>query len=452
MEIPLSNFPMLPTLIGKYRIEREIGRGATSVVYLGYDPFNAQHVAVKRVHAHLLEASDHAQRYRRTLRMEALLAGKLRHPHIVRLLDVDEHAEPPYLVLEYVDGQTLANYSAPDKLLPPAQVLDIAYKCCSALQEAKAVGLVHRDLKPANIMLQADGNVKVTDFGTAMSVQGDATQMMGLMGSPYYMSPEQVREESLTYRSDMFSLGVVLYELLTGHRPFEADSEFAVLYKIGTEDPVPPSVVRPSLPKDLDQVVLRALAKKPEHRYAEWGDFAAALVHVTRELPLRRPQDRDAERFVQMRALPFFAEFHDAALWEVLRFGRIQSHKRGAVLMRENTPGDSFLILLDGEVAVSRNGWKLVTLSSGVTLGEMAYLQPEHPLRTATAVAETDVTVLEVPNSELHAASDDLQKRFDKVFIRLLVQRLSDTTKQVGSWGMDTMGLAVPATAGAPPG
>src|SRR5205085_7742477 len=135
-----------------------------------------------------------------------------------------------------------------------------------------------------------------------------------------------------------------------------------ILYKIGTEDPTPPSVLRPELPRDLDQVVLRALAKKPRHRYPEWSDFAAALVEVHRTLPLRRPQDRDAERFVQMRKLPFFQGFHDAALWEVLRLGRAHSYTRGSMLMRENTPGDSFMVILDGKIAISRNGWKLVTL------------------------------------------------------------------------------------------
>ena len=432
----------IPKLIGKYRIEGEIGRGASSVVYLAFDPFHSRYVAVKQIHGHLLQDEKQAAHYRRTLRNEALLAGHLRHPHIVRLLDADDDASPPYLVLEYVEGKTLAAFTARDKLLPPPQVLDIAYKCCSALHQAQSYGLVHRDLKPANIMLQADGNVKVTDFGTALSLRGETTQMLGLMGSPYYMSPEQVREEPLTYQSDMFALGVVMYELLTGHRPFEAEGEYAILYKIGTEDPTPPSVLRPELPRELDQVVLRAMAKKPRHRYAEWADFAEALVQVHRTLPLRRPQDNDAERFVQMRKLPFFAGFHDAALWEILRLGHVHTHARGVMLMRENTPGDSFLVILEGRITVSRNGWKLVTLEPGVTLGEMAYLQPDNPMRTATAVAETDVTVLEVPNAALRQASDDLQKRFDRVFIQLLVQRLMNTTAKVGNWGMDsTLGL-----------
>lgn len=434
--------PPLPRQIGKYRIEAEIGRGASSVVYMGWDAFHSRFVAVKQIHAHLLQDEQQAARYRKTLRNEALLAGHLRHPHIVQLLDADEGADPPYLVLEYVEGKTLAAYTGRDKLLPPAQVLDIAYKCCSALHQAHSSGLVHRDVKPANIMLQADGNVKVTDFGTAVSVRGEATQMLGLMGSPYYMSPEQVREEPLTYQSDMFALGVVTYELLTGHRPFEAETEFAILYKIGTEDPPPPSTLRPELPRELDQVVLRALAKKPQHRYPEWSDFAEALVHAHRRLPLRRPQHLDAERFVQMRKLPFFQGFHDAALWEVLRLGRVHTLPRGSVLMRENTPGDSFLVLLEGNITVSHNGWKLVTLRPGVTLGEMSYLQPDNPMRTATGIAETDVTVMEIANTALRSASDDLQKRFDKVFIQLLVERLMNTTAKVGNWGLDsTQGL-----------
>lgn len=437
-----------PKLIGKYRIEGEIGRGASSVVYLAFDPFHNQYVAVKQIHAHLLQDEREAARYRKTLRNEALLAGQLRHPHIVRLLDADEDANPPYLVLEYVEGKTLSAFSHKDKLLPPAQVLDIAYKCCSALHQAHSYGLVHRDLKPANIMLQSDGNVKVTDFGTAVSVSGEATQLLGLVGSPYYMSPEQVREEPLTYQSDMFALGVVMYELLTGQRPFEAESEFAILYKIGTEDPLAPSVVRPDLPNDLDQVVLRAMAKKPQHRFAGWADFAEALVQVHRTLPLKRSQHRDAERFVQMRQLPFFKGFHDAALWEILRLGTVHTHGRGAVLVRENTPGDSFMVILEGKITVSRSGWRLATLEAGVTIGEMAYLQPDNPMRTATALAETDVVVLEVPNGALRAASDDLQKRFDKVFIQLLVERLMATTAKVGNWGLDsTLGIGTAAAA-----
>ena len=251
-----------PASIGKYRIEREIGRGASGVVYLGLDGFRGKQVAIKQMHAHLLADPAQAQRYRRLLRNEAMLAGRLRHPHIVRLLDADEEAVPPYLVLEYVQGRPLSDFAKADSLLPVAQVLDIAFKCGQALEHAQRQGLVHRDIKPANILLSEEGEVKLADFGAALSVRSEATQIAGLVGSPSYMSPEQVREEPLTHHSDMFSLAVVVYELLTGRRPFDGDTDYATMFRIGNDVPVPPSLLRPALPTELDQWLLRAESVK----------------------------------------------------------------------------------------------------------------------------------------------------------------------------------------------
>ncbi len=423
-----------PARIGKYRIEREIGRGASGVVYLGLDGFRGRRVAIKQMHAHLLADPQQAQRYRRLLRNEALLAGRLRHPHIVRLLDADEQALPPYLVLEYVAGRPLSEHAAPDRLLPVAQVLDIAFKCGQALEHAQRQGLVHRDIKPANILLSEQGEVKLADFGTALSLRSEATQIAGLVGSPSYMSPEQVREEALTHHSDMFSLAVVVYELLTGRRPFDGETDFATLYRIGHDEPVPPSLLRPSLPPGLDHWLLRALAKPAAQRYAGWDDWCGTLMALARGLPHQHSHDTDSERFARLRALPFFADFHDVVLWELMRLGKWRRLERGTVLMRENTPGDSFCVLIEGQVAVSRQGWHLSTLGPGVTLGEMTYLRPDKRLRTATAVAETDVLVLKIRNPALREASEDLQSRFDKAFIRLLVQRLIATNEQLAEW------------------
>lgn len=295
-----------PANIGKYRIERELGRGASGIVYLGLDGFRGRKVAIKQTHAHLLKVPEQAERYRKLLRNEAALSGRLRHPNIVRLLDADEEAVPPYLVLEYVDGQPLSAFATPDALLPMPQVLDIAFKCCNALDYACREGLVHRDIKPANLMLARDGDVKLTDFGAALSLRSDATQLSGLVGSPSYMSPEQVREHDLTHHSDMFSLAVVVYELLTGRRPFDGDTDFATLYKISHEAPTPPSLLRAALPPHVDEVLLRALAKDPADRFATWPDFAQALLAAHRGLPRQRSQDTEAERFARLRALPFF--------------------------------------------------------------------------------------------------------------------------------------------------
>lgn len=423
-----------PASIGKYRIERELGRGASGIVFLGLDGFRGRKVAIKQTHAHLLKVPEQAERYRKLLRNEAALSGRLRHPNIVRLLDADEEALPPYLVLEYVDGQPLSAYATPDALLPVPQVLDIAFKCCNALEYACREGLVHRDIKPANLMLAKDGDIKLTDFGAALSLRSDATQLSGLVGSPSYMSPEQVREHDLTHHSDMFSLAVVVYELLTGRRPFDGDTDFATLYKISNEAPTPPSLLRASLPAHVDNVLLRALAKQPSDRFATWDDFARALLAAHQSLPRQKSQDTEAERFARLRALPFFADFHDVALWELMRLGNWRRLERGTVLMRENTPGDSFCILIEGQVAVSRQGWNLSTLSAGVTLGEMTYLRPDNRLRTATAVAESEVLVLKVRNPALRGASEDLQSCFDKAFIKLLVGRLIATNEQLAEW------------------
>ncbi|MBC5767205.1 protein kinase domain-containing protein [Ramlibacter albus] len=414
----------LPTAIGKYQIEKELGRGASSVVYLARDPFNQRSVALKQVHAHLVKDEIAARRMRRSLHNEAVLAGTLKHPHIIRLYDADEEADPPYLVLEYVEGTSLASHTAPDKLLPVAQVLNIAFKVCSALEHAQKRGLVHRDIKPANIMLQPDGEVKLADFGTALSLQGDTTQLAGIVGSPSYMSPEQVKEETCTHHSDMFSLAVVMYELLTSKRPFEGDSDFATLFRISTEDPVPPTTLRPDLPEAIDAVILKALQKKPGNRYAQWSQMADALLAINCQMPARRAEDRESERFTQLRDLKFFSGFQDNTLWEALRLGTLRSYGAGTSLMVEGAKGESFYILLEGEASVSTKGREIAKVGPGVTLGEMAYLQPENPLRSATAKATSNVLALEIRNDALRSASDELQNRFDKAFIQLLMTRL----------------------------
>ena len=425
-----------PSAIGKYRIERELGRGASGVVYLGLDGLRGRKVAVKQMHAHLLAEPALAARHRRQLQQEAALAAQLRHPNIVRLLDADEAAAPPYLVFEYIAGQPLSQHARADALLPLAQVLDIAFKCGHALAYAERQGLVHRDIKPANILLAEGGEVKLVDFGAALSTRSEATQLAGLVGSPSYMSPEQVREEPLTHHSDMFSLGVVLYELLTGRRPFDGETDFATLYRIGHEAPVAPGLLRASLPPGVEAFVLRALAKAPEERFARWEDWSDALTALSRTLPRQKSQDTETERFSCLRALPFFAGFHDVALWELMRLGSWRRLERGTVLMREGTPGDSFCILIEGQVGIRRQNWQLCTLDAGVPFGEMTYLRPEAPVRTATAVAESEVPVLKVRNPALRGASETLQSCFDKAFIKLLVGRLVATNEQVAEWDL----------------
>jgi CRP-like cAMP-binding protein/tRNA A-37 threonylcarbamoyl transferase component Bud32 len=431
-----------PSFIGKYNVIRELGRGASSTVYLAEDPFHARKVAVKRIHAHLLQDERQAIRYRKAMRNEALLAGQLRHPHIVGVHDADCEVNPPYVVLEYVEGAALSKFTRPDRLLPVEQVLDICYKVCSALDYAHTRGLVHRDIKPANLMLQTTGDVKVMDFGTALAVGGDVTQINGFVGSPQYMSPEHVREEGCTWRSDMWSLGVVCYEMLTGRRPFESESDYTTIYKIANEEPTLPSTLRPCLPEQVDKVLMRALAKHPEARFKQWMDFADSLLQINRGMSARTARHREGDAFARMRELPFFAGFPDAVLWEALRMGTLSQKPADTVLMDEGSTGDSFLLLLQGTVRVTRGDYKIATLQPGVTLGEMAYLRRDEPKRTATARAETAVLVPEIRNEALRRASEELQICFDKAFIELLLQRLMKTTEELGKHASGGLSLA----------
>ena len=206
--------------IGKYEIIRELGKGATSCVYEALDPFVNRHVAIKVVFAEALGDKEHGKRYKKLFLTEASLAGKLSHPHIVSIYDAVADDEASYIVMEYVDGSTLEQYSRPEHLLPINKVIEIVFKCTKALDYAAKQGVIHRDIKPANIMLSGENDIKITDFGAAQTSATETTQITGI-GSPAYMSPEQVKEQPLTHQTDIFSLGVVLYQMLTGKLPFK---------------------------------------------------------------------------------------------------------------------------------------------------------------------------------------------------------------------------------------
>src|SRR5678816_1359635 len=252
--------------VGKYDIQKLLGKGATGTVYLARDTFTGKEVALKTIEPEVFRDPEFGTVYRGQLLNEASLAGKLRHPHIVNILDAVVGEDSGHIAMELVMGGDLAAYVTPEKLLPVADVLQIGFKCCGALEYAAKEGIVHRDIKPANIMVVSGTEVKIADFGAAILKKSQVVQT-AQMGSPYYMSPEQIQGQDVNFHTDMYSLGVVLYELLVGKRPFIAENLEALMQKIIKYDPLPPSEARKDLPKDLDRVVLRALAKSPAHRY-----------------------------------------------------------------------------------------------------------------------------------------------------------------------------------------
>src|SRR5262245_42909739 len=271
--------------LGRYRIERRLGAGAMGEVYLAQDPHIDRQLALKTV---LIGDASEAEIEERKVRMirEARAAGRLVHPHVVTLFDAGEAGGIFYLAFEFVAGPDLAGRQ---RLAPPltlGEVLRIGRQTADGLDAAHRQGIVHRDIKPSNILLDAHGQVKVSDFGIAkMLGQGtELTQTGSVVGSPHYLSPEQIRGEELDGRSDEFSLGVVLYELLTRHRPFEGDTITTLVYQILAREPNPIAGLRPVLPEHVERTVLKMLCKDRDGRFATAREVADELAACEREL------------------------------------------------------------------------------------------------------------------------------------------------------------------------
>jgi len=263
--------------IGRYEILSEIGHGAMGVVYLAHDPRIDRRVAIKTIHALEVLPDSEAEEVRQRFTREAQAAGRLQHPGIVTIFDVGEHGGTCYIAMEYIEGDTLEPYAKKGHLLAPQQAIDLIVQACEALDYAHQHHIVHRDIKPANLMLLKSGRLKITDFGLAKNPTTSLTQEGILIGTPNYMSPEQVMGRPLDGRTDLFSLCAVLYELLTGERPFPGDTVTTIIYRILNEQPAPPQGINRNVPPAVGQVLMKALAKEPDQRYQTGADLAKAL-------------------------------------------------------------------------------------------------------------------------------------------------------------------------------
>jgi serine/threonine protein kinase len=415
----------VPEKVGKYEIIKEIGKGATSSVYHAYDPFQNRQVAIKVVLPEALGDKEHGRRYRKLFVTEASLAGKLSHPHIVAIFDAVADDEASYIVMEYVDGTTLEQYSRHDSLLPIPRIVEIVYKCARALEYASRQGVIHRDIKPANILLAGETDIKISDFGAALTVAAETTQLSGV-GSPAYMSPEQVKEQPLTYQTDIFSLGVVMFQLLTGRLPFQGANNYSMIYQIINVEPPRPMQVRPDIPPRVDAIVMRALQKDTAARYRTWEEFAHDLATALgAEEKREQGSFAESEKFDTLRKLDFFRQFSDVELWEVLRLAAWHKQPRDTTLIHENDIGSSFFILVSGEVKVVKQERLLNVLKAGECFGEMAYLGKQKFQRSASIVSLSDITVIEIRAETLSKASDLCRHHFHGAFLELLEDRLT---------------------------
>jgi serine/threonine protein kinase len=268
------------TFLGRYEIESEVGRGAMGVVYRGRDPKIDRPVAIKTISI-FEQDSDEEQQFRERFILEAKAAGSLSHPGIVTIFDVGEEPESrlPYIVMEYVAGRPLNRVLAAtqNRKLPLGPALQLAQEIAEALHYAHGRGVIHRDIKPANILVTRDGHAKIADFGIAKVSESQMTLPGRVLGSPAYMAPEQLSGEGVDARSDLFSLGVILYTILTGHRPFQGNSAATVISKVAHHDPIPVTILEADFPPALNRIVSRAIAKDPAQRYQTGAEMAADL-------------------------------------------------------------------------------------------------------------------------------------------------------------------------------
>jgi eukaryotic-like serine/threonine-protein kinase len=267
-------------LAGRYRIEARIGTGGMAEVYRGFDPVLNRTVAIKVLLPQFARDVSFVERFRR----EAQAAARLNHPNIVGVYDTGADDGTQFIVMEFIEGRTLADFLGAGRRPTPVQAAEIAQRICGALAAAHAQGVIHRDIKPGNVMVTREGTVKVMDFGIARISTGveTAPQTSAVLGTAAYLSPEQAQGSPVDARTDIYSLGTVLYELLVGRPPFTGESPVAIAYKQVNEAPVPPSQLNPDVPPHLDAVVMRALSKNPANRYQTAQEFSEDLARVVK--------------------------------------------------------------------------------------------------------------------------------------------------------------------------
>lgn len=408
--------------VGRYEISGKLGQGSMGVVYRGRDPYINRDVGIKIARPSRNVVGEKADRYRERFFLEAQSAGMLMHPNIIAVYDAGMYRDFCYITMEYVDGPTLEKHCKKENLLPISRVVEIMFIVGKALDYAHKMGVIHRDVKPSNIMLTKSGSVKIADFSIAQ-IKTEHAVSKGIVGSPSYMSPEQLREEPVEERSDIFSLGSVFYELLTGQQAFPGDNYFSIMYRISNEEPEPIRKIRPEVPEILTKIVQKAMAKDPEERYQTCMDFAYDLRVALRGMTGTTRIEKVEDVVDYVLNVPFFENFSKDQVKEILNASNIVKVRKGKVVVAEGEIDDSFFIILSGRAAVQKENENIATIGRGECFGEMSYLSGQ--ARIATVSADTDCILLKISATLLDRASESMQLLFLRNFALTLIRRLS---------------------------
>jgi eukaryotic-like serine/threonine-protein kinase len=419
-------------VIGKYKVIAKLGEGATSTVYRGRDPFTGRDVAIKLMFPQALKDSADGAHYRQMFLNEAGLAGKIDHPHIVGIYDAVVADDMSYIVMEYVEGGTLEKYVVPENLLEPQVVAEIIFKAIRALDFASSQGLIHRDIKPGNILHKSGTDIKIGDFGAAVATSANSGE--AVVGSPLYMAPEVIAGGDSSMQSDIYALGMVMYMLLAGRPPYEATSHESLAYQILNHEPEPPSRFREGISAPMEDIVKQAINKDVKRRYQTWEEFGRDLSELWRSAHTPQKQQgevSDTERFGFLKKLSFFRDFPENELWEVVRISKWRAFAPNTTLIKEGDEGDSFFIIAEGNVRVTRSQKLLNILSAGDCVGEMSYLATRAGPRSATVTTASSSVLMKIPAADLNAASDSCRALFDRKFLGTLVERLETANQRL---------------------
>ena len=430
---------------GKYRAIREIGRGATSCVYLAeqddvggghadaFGDAGGSHASVKatRVAVKVVDFTDDrsklSRRFRKLFATEAAVTAQFDHPNIARVYDWKIEPERAYLIMELVEGTGLEMFTTMDKLLPMHRLVGIIFKVAMALDYAHRRGIVHRDIKPANVLITKDDEVKLMDFGLALNIKKnvnvDSTFINGL-GSPSYMSPEQIKGYTLNHQTDLYSLGVMFYQMLTGRLPFRGPNTAALVYKIINTEAVPVTQLNPDIPEQTNKVISRALEKDLYSRYRLGADMAKDLSAIRFQILEDDNKVPDETKWKSVRGLPLLGKLDDVDIWELLRLSAWRILAPATVIMRDGEHGKSFGFVLDGEVEIEKGDRALATYGRGELVGEASYLDSEGGTRNATVTTLNQVTFLEINPAAFAFATEELVHEIRRIAIDTLIGRM----------------------------
>ncbi len=430
--------------IGRYEIIEKLGQGSMGIVYKGRDTAINRIVAIKTVKLQGEESSSDKTEMVQRFYQEARIAGQLSHPNITTVYDVGENEGIHFIVMECIEGIPLTKFISEKSTRPLKEKVNLIVLMARALHYAHQKGVIHRDIKPANIMIIDDLQVKIMDFGIAKFTSKETllkTQPGLILGTPAYMSPEQLSGEELNRQTDIFSLGNLSYELLTGRRPFQGDNLATLIKDIVYETPIPLSKINSQIPKEVERIILKSLEKKQENRYQTVSEYADDLelfinqeeMVMTQNIPAAKGYNKNKLIHSLKENYTFFSDFTDTELQHIFMISSKKVYPKGSVIFKENTIGNQMYILISGEVIITKKFKDneetiLNTLKTGDSFGEMAIM--DYSPRYATATAKMDSILIAISEVILRNSEPKLCLKLYKNLSSVLSEKLkkSDAT------------------------